>query len=673
MPAPQQSQVPTYKETSNIPRPNTAYYEHRERNSGGYALAKLLGVLPDAVNTHQEKEEQGPGPNEQEQLLALAQMGAERDRLKVAKGGTMFGLLRGEETTMDSYDLERGRRDADLFAGELRDAYAKSGLAQNDDPKAFAQFAEQYRNLVFNEKLKGADASYHHGFVTRIGGVFKEMAEAHAGHLDGFLTSQNKRAFQNRLNSKMDLELTVRKERDAFGNFMDNIMGGESGGNYNAFHGNGNNQNIRFTDMTIGEVLDFQKSGSWKRHGAQSSAVGKYQFIHKTLAEVVRASGISLDTKFTPAVQDKLIMYRLMTKRGMKDYLEGKMSAEEFLDSGLAKEFASLKTTGGRGVYDGDGLNKASVSARKTLAALKAFKDAYIQDPGRVTKAEGKDGKPTIVIDAEDQQPDDSLPGMMDTVEQDFGVSQVEARGEVANNLIERMEADPTVADRDDLEDIMADAKLPKRDRQRVREARDRIRKETTQKAQLADNKKSQEILGLADKFIRGGDPEALESIRALDPQVHSRLLDLSTEEANPDDLDNEGFLDAADYDASEFPQRALKAFADGSIDRETYASAMEEHETRALAKPVLKLKGVRKTVNMIRTALPGEELKDTFDSQLSLHIADLIRANDGNRPSVMEVNEAAQTIQQSLLAMYQGDIQQRMARPEYQASPEES
>src|SRR5690606_34793400 len=165
---------------------------------------------------------------------------------------------------------------------------------------------------------------------------------------------------------------------DAIGTFMDNIMGAESGGNYNAFHGNGNNQSIRFTDMTIGDVLQWQKNGLWKRHGASSSAVGKYQFLEKTLRETAREAGVSLDTKFTPAVQDKLIFHRLTQKRGMKDYLEGKISAEEFLDSGLAKEFAGLKMTSGKGAYDGDGLNKATLSSRKTLAALKAFKEAYL-------------------------------------------------------------------------------------------------------------------------------------------------------------------------------------------------------------------------------------------------------------------------------------------------------
>lgn len=659
--------MPTYKETANIPRPNTTYDAMRDaRDTPGYALARLLGALPEASKAHQQMAEEGPGPQEQEQLAALAAMGAQRDRLKIAKGRTFFGLLQDKETTMDTYEVERGRRDADLFAGQLRDAYAEAGLSTNDDPAAFAAFAEQYRNMIFDEKLKDVDPAYYHGFITRVGSVFEDMAKAHAGHLDGFVKSKNKAAFEQRLDSKLDLELTARRERDAFGNLMDNLMGAESGGNYNAFHANGNNQDIRFTDMTIGEVLDWQKSGAWKRYGAESSAVGKYQFIEKTLRETVRDAGISLDTKFTPAVQDKLIFHRLTKTRGMQDYLEGKISAEEFLDNGLALEFAGLKKTNGRGHYDGDGKNKATLSSRKALAALIAFKEAYLQDPASVSKT-AENGK--IVIDAEDQKPDDSLPGMLSNVEADYGIPQTEARAEAANALIRKMESDPSIAEREDLEDVMADAKIPKKDRQRVIEARDRIRKEVSQKAHLEDNKKAREILKLSDRFIRGDDPEALEEIKAQNPKIYSRLLDLVSEPADPDNLDNEGFIESADTSSENFPQVALKAFADGTIDRETYSAVMEEFDIKQIARPILNMRAVKKTVDMVRSSIPGETLRETFDDQLAVQIADMARANEGRRPSLAEINQVAQALQQSLIAMHQADIETRMSRPEYNGS----
>jgi muramidase (phage lysozyme) len=300
----------------------------------------------------------------------------------------MLGVMKDPDASIDSYELNRGRRDADLFAGKLRDAYAQSGLNANDDPKAFEKFVSEQKALMFDGPLKGADPSYYHGFLTRVASSYEDMAQAHAGHLDSFISSQNKLAMQTRIEAKAGVDLAVNKERSAFRTFMDTVSGGEGGTNYNAFHGHGGNQSVRFTDMTIQQVLDWQNSGKWKAAGAGSSAVGRYQFIHDTLKEVVEKSGIDPNTKFTPDIQDKLIMFRLFDKRSLKDYLDGKISDQEMLDNGLAKEFASLKRTNGTGVYDGDGLNKASVSARETLAALQAFKQSYLYDPARVSKTD---------------------------------------------------------------------------------------------------------------------------------------------------------------------------------------------------------------------------------------------------------------------------------------------
>src|SRR5690606_40266262 len=80
----------------------------------------------------------------------------------------------------------------------------------------------------------------------------------------------------------------------------------------------------------------------------------------------------SFPTRRSSDLQDKLIFARLVNHRGLKDYLEGKISAEQALDSGLALEFAGLKKTTGKGHYDGDGSNKASLSSRKSLAALRS-------------------------------------------------------------------------------------------------------------------------------------------------------------------------------------------------------------------------------------------------------------------------------------------------------------
>lgn len=152
------------------------------------------------------------------------------------------------------------------------------------------------------------------------------------------------------------------------------IARGESHGNYNAYFGHGDNQSIKFTDMTIADVL------AWQQHyiesGSPSSAVGRYQFLNATLANVTKQAGVSQDTKFTPEIQDKLAI-ELLKKRGLVAYAENKLTPEQFAHN-LAMEWASLPSvTGNRpdaSYYDGDGLNHARVSVHDVLVAVNDLK-----------------------------------------------------------------------------------------------------------------------------------------------------------------------------------------------------------------------------------------------------------------------------------------------------------
>ncbi|MER8641003.1 hypothetical protein [Mesorhizobium sp. M1252] len=657
MPATQQSGVPTYKETSNIQTKQVDWNTFDDRSTPGVALARLLNAVPEAAKKRQQIADKPQSQAEQEQLASLASMGAEKDRLRLAKGDSVFGLLTGKEGSMDAYELNRGRRDADLAAGALRDAYAQSGLADSDDPKAFSKFVADQQKGIFG-KLQGSDQSYYHGYVTRIGGVFEEMTKSHAGNLDKFITTKNKMALESRMDSRVAVEMATNKERGAFGAFMDNISGGEGAGNYNAFHRHAGNQSVRFTDMTVGEVLDWQKRGEWRHMGAGSSAVGKYQFIESTLRDTVRAAGIPLDAKFTPAMQDQLIFQRLVQTRGMKDYLDDKISAEQFLDSGLAKEFASLKKTDGRGEYDGDGLNKAGVSSRKTLAALIEFKKAYLQDPAKVIKADSKGGISLGTINDDDATDDGA--------DAEFGVPTTEARSARADSLIRYLESNPKEADREDLEDIMAAKKLPQADRERVLATRDKLRSESQQKAGMEEQQATQEIVDLADKAVRGRDTEAMATLRTKNYDVYQKLLDLQTKPADTESLDNDGFLKTANYGKTTFGQDALKAYANGEIDQETYAQAMDQFTIQKQAKPILSMPAVKPSIDKMKLMIPGDENKTIFDAQMAVAIDDLMKANDGKRPSLQDIQAAAQTVQQHILALHAQETQVRTTRPEY-------
>lgn len=141
------------------------------------------------------------------------------------------------------------------------------------------------------------------------------------------------------------------------------IAGGESADNYNAVFGLGT---ANLSKLTVGELMTHQKI--YTDGGAASSAAGKYQFVRKTLDSLVKDGVVSLDEKFTPEVQERLAD-ALLERRGLRDYRAGKISKEKFVDN-LAMEWAALQNSKGRGHYDNDGLNRASISVDKIFKAL---------------------------------------------------------------------------------------------------------------------------------------------------------------------------------------------------------------------------------------------------------------------------------------------------------------
>ncbi len=152
------------------------------------------------------------------------------------------------------------------------------------------------------------------------------------------------------------------------------IARGESKGNYNAYFGNTGNREIEFTSMSVAQVLDWQRQ--FVAEGHASSAVGKYQFINTTLAGLVREMNISRDEKFSPALQDRLAI-RLIERRGVRDYMRGRISREQFAHN-LSQEWAALPRVIGDGdpaasYYAGDGLNRAHVSVDEVLVAIESL------------------------------------------------------------------------------------------------------------------------------------------------------------------------------------------------------------------------------------------------------------------------------------------------------------
>jgi hypothetical protein len=148
------------------------------------------------------------------------------------------------------------------------------------------------------------------------------------------------------------------------------IAKAESNGNYNAHFGNAGNKKVKFTQMTVAEVLEWQEN--FVKKGSPSSAVGRYQFINTTLEGLVRERGVDTKQKFDEKTQDELAI-ALLERRGSEEYVNSELTNKQFA-ANLAKEWAGLpKVVGDKpdeSYYAGDGLNKARVEPKKVLEAI---------------------------------------------------------------------------------------------------------------------------------------------------------------------------------------------------------------------------------------------------------------------------------------------------------------
>lgn len=158
----------------------------------------------------------------------------------------------------------------------------------------------------------------------------------------------------------------------------------ESKGNYNiANQGEGHKYKQverDFSNMTIGQIIQLQNLP--KNHPNKLFAVGKYQIIPDTLAEAVKKLKLSPDTKFTPAVQERIFSDFLIPQAGggsLKNYLVGKSNDLGKANNAGAAVWASIQQTNGRGKYDGDGVNKALTTTQDFQTELKRTREEILR------------------------------------------------------------------------------------------------------------------------------------------------------------------------------------------------------------------------------------------------------------------------------------------------------
>ena len=166
------------------------------------------------------------------------------------------------------------------------------------------------------------------------------------------------------------------------------ISKGEGG--YNSYNrgiaGDSTTAVLDITQMTINEIMTKQ-STKFSNGKRELFAVGRYQMIPVTLAEAVKNKklGVSPTDLFSPETQEKLFMHLIYKRPYLIGYLTGKSSDIDAAVNDLAREFASLPMTNGKGRYDDD---KAGNKASGGLDRVEKIKSILIalRDSGFIKK-----------------------------------------------------------------------------------------------------------------------------------------------------------------------------------------------------------------------------------------------------------------------------------------------
>lgn len=130
---------------------------------------------------------------------------------------------------------------------------------------------------------------------------------------------------------------------------LDTISFAEGTPSYGTIYGGAVVPELAAGELTVAEVLEMQRTGKvrgrdagYKKDGYNSDATGRYQFMSYTLEEEVEKQGIPMNAKFTPALQDQMILARIARMRGVTEEKVNKEGLSADVIDRLAPEFASF-------------------------------------------------------------------------------------------------------------------------------------------------------------------------------------------------------------------------------------------------------------------------------------------------------------------------------------------
>ena len=151
-------------------------------------------------------------------------------------------------------------------------------------------------------------------------------------------------------------------------------------GSYGTLYGGKVIPELAAGKMTIADVLKMQKSKMYNGKsvygsGYNSNATGRYQFMSYTLEEEIGKQGVSPNELFTPEMQDRLILGRVSSLRGVTpELLAAEGMSDKVIDM-LAPEFASFPNLMGDVRY-GYGTSYYGQGGKSAAEIKKAYGDS---------------------------------------------------------------------------------------------------------------------------------------------------------------------------------------------------------------------------------------------------------------------------------------------------------
>lgn len=160
----------------------------------------------------------------------------------------------------------------------------------------------------------------------------------------------------------------------------------KTGNGYNTSLANGallpGGKEMNLTSMSVGEIRQLQQQMLQSPNNRwNSSAIGRYQVVGKTLQGLIDRGVVSVNDKFDEATQDK-IAKTLIEDSGYSKWKAGQMSDAEF-SRNLSGQWASLANTSGKTFYANQ--PRVGATAQEVLGAAQGSPDVGTQTPSSST------------------------------------------------------------------------------------------------------------------------------------------------------------------------------------------------------------------------------------------------------------------------------------------------